>query len=625
RVDFPDGRAEFFKQVNWDSNYRVISVSGVPQGVRERFVPLNLSSMLGYLILPDGGQVEFSATQHSVLYNGTTYYYYKYKATALIDPYGIRTNFTYDGQGRLSSVAQPQATGRSLQFYYRPNNSLLIDHVTEVVNGVNRRTVQYNYSNISPGGTTYLALTSVSYYGQSQWNAYYKYRAPNIPPSSGPPLLWTRDEPLYSGPMKRIAYTYQTANNPDGTTPAYGQVYQEWYWDGIANHETNGPVVFKLIVGAAPSNHNIRTETRGDSATRTFTYGTASLSGLLTSRTDFMNHSASQTYDAKHYINSVTDRNGHTTNYTSDPVTGNVTQIQYPLTQGDTPGQGVRPTVNYSYVFDYYLNTLQDEAGNATLFFTDPSTHRVTQINYPDTGYEQFTYNGFGEVLTHRMTTGGTETFSYDTRGLKQTYRDPTNIGYNPSLRYHYDGFDRLIAITDAFGSADPSGDPDHSAGFSYNDRGQVLVTTLPKDPADVLNRRFTITNAYNPDGTLQSKTNELGFSTGYTYDDYRRLKSVTPPGRGDGTGARTTNVYYDTNGSGDDYRYTDSNVTWTVLPSGKKTKTDYDNNRRTWHVTLGYGTGDAATTGYTYDNVGNVIVVTNPRNQTTSAAYDER
>src|SRR5581483_4455717 len=105
RVDFPDGRAEFFKQVNWDSNYRVISVSGVPQGVRERFVPLNLSSMLGYLILPDGGQVEFSATQHSVLYNGTTYYYYKYKATALIDPYGIRTNFTYDGQGRLSSVA----------------------------------------------------------------------------------------------------------------------------------------------------------------------------------------------------------------------------------------------------------------------------------------------------------------------------------------------------------------------------------------------------------------------------------------------------------------------------------------------------------------------------------------
>jgi RHS repeat-associated protein len=623
-VDFPDGRVEVFQQVNWDSNYRVISATGVPKGVRNRFLPLNLSSMLAYLLLPDGGQVEFSATQHSVLYNGTTYYYYKYKATALVDPYGVRTSFTYDGQGRVSMVAQPQATGRSLQFYYRPNNSLLIDHVTEVINGFNRRTVQYNYSNISPGGTTYLALTSVSYYGQSQWNAYYKYRVPNITPTNGIPLLWTCDEPTYSGPMKRIAYTYQTANNADGTTPVYGQVYQEKYWDGIANHEGQGASVFTLTVGA-PNNRNTRKETRGDNVARTFTYGTANLSGFLTSCTDFMNHSASQTYDAKNYINSVTDRNGHTTNYASDPVTGNVTQIQYPLTQADTPGQGVRPTVNYAYVNEYYMNSSQDEAGNITLFFRDPSTHRITQINYPDTGYEQFTYNGFGQVTYHRMSTGGTEAFTYDARGLKQTYSDPTNIGYNPSLRYHYDGLDRVIAITDAFGSDDPSGDPNHSTSFSYNDRGQVLVTTLPKDPADILNRRFTISNAYNPDGTLQSKTNQLGFSTSYTYDDYRRLKSVTPPGRGDGTGALTTNFYYDTNGSGDDYRYTDSKVTWTVLPSGKKTKTDYDGNRRTWHVTVGYGTADAATTGYTYDNVGNVTVVTNPRNQPTTTAYDER
>jgi RHS repeat-associated protein len=628
RVDFPDGRSEVFQSVTWDTSAYRMRVSGgtasSSAGVRERLVQLNLSTLLASLLVPDGGKVEFTAAQHSVLYNGTRYYYYQYKATAIIDPYGVRTSLTYDGQGRLSTVAQPQATGRSLQFYYRPNNSLLIDHVTEVINGVNRRTVQYNYSNISPGGTTYLALTSVTYYGQAQWTASYKYRAPNMAPTSGVPLLWTCDEPIYSGPMKRIAYIYQTANNADATTPVYGQVYQEKYWDGVANHEAQGAAVFTLTVGA-PNNRNTRKETRGDNKTRTFNYGTGSLSGYLINCTDFMNHSASQTYDAKNYINSVTDRNGHTTNYTSDPVTGNVTQIQYPFTQGDTPGQGVRPTVNYSYVFDYYMNSSQDEAGNTTLFFRDPSTHRITQINYPDTGYEQFTYNGFGQVLTHRMTTGGTETFTYDTRGLKQTYRDPTNIGYNPSLRYHYDGLDRVIAITDAFGSADPSGDPDHSTSFSYNDRGQVLVTTLPKDPVDVLNRRFTITNAYNPDGTLQSKTNELGFWTSYTYDDYRRLKSVTPPGRGDGTAARTTYFSYHVNGILDDYRYTDSNVCWVLLPSGKWINTTYDDNRRKSSVTVGYGTGDAATTGYTYNNVGNVTIVTNARNQTTTTAYDER
>jgi YD repeat-containing protein len=120
-------------------------------------------------------------------------------------------------------------------------------------------------------------------------------------------------------------------------------------------------------------------------------------------------------------------------------------------------------------------------------------------------------------------------------------------------------------------------------------------VTTLPVDVNNG-NTRHTITNVYNPDGTLQSKTNELGAATSYTYDDYRRPKSVTPPARGDGTGTHTTNFYYDANGASDDYRCIDSNATWVKLPSGKKTKTIYDDNRRKASVTVGYGTADAAT-----------------------------
>src|SRR4029450_1037342 len=82
-----------------------------------------------------------------------------------------------------------------------------------------------------------------------------------------------------------------------------------------------------------------------------------------------------------------------------------------------------------------------------------------------------------------------------------------------------------------------------HPTNWTYNDRGQVLVTTLPPDPFDN-NTRNTITNAYNPDGTLQGRTNELEYTTSYTYDDYRRLKSVYLPGRG------TTNFYYGANPS---------------------------------------------------------------------------
>ena len=69
------------------------------------------------------------------------------------------------------------------------------------------------------------------------------------------------------------------------------------------------------------------------------------------------------------------DRRGNRTDYTSDPITGNVTQIKFPLTHGDTPARAVRPTtINlYLHTTAYYLHTIQDEAGNQTTTFTrDP-------------------------------------------------------------------------------------------------------------------------------------------------------------------------------------------------------------------------------------------------------------
>jgi RHS repeat-associated protein len=220
------------------------------------------------------------------------------------------------------------------------------------------------------------------------------------------------------------------------------------------------------------------------------------------------------------------------------------------------------------------------------------------------------------------MTTGGTESFTYDTRGLKQTYRNPGNVSGNPTARYQYDTLDRVKDVTDALGTS--PGDPNHTTSFTYNLRGQVTVTTLPKDPVD--NQRHTIINAYNSDGTLQNRTNQRGQVTRYTYDDYRRVKSMTPPVRGFGdTAPHTTEFSYYVNGMWDDYRYTDSNVAWIHLPSGKWINTVYDDNRRKTGVTVGWGTADAATTTYEYDNVGNVKKVTNARGHWISTAYDER
>jgi RHS repeat-associated protein len=605
-VDFPDGRVETFKDVTWDSYHRVRRGPDGSAGVRERFVPLNTNTMFAYLILSDGGKVEFTASQHVA--NG--HYYYKYHATAIYDPYGLKTQLvsstTPNGiRRRLDWVIEP--AGRWLHFLYTGTNNAKIDHV----DASDGRTVNYYY--IYCNGCR---LDRVRYYNNAQWDARYQYCNSNVGQGL-PPLLWTADDPMYPGPMKRIAYDYKplTPTNPDGTTPAYGQTLRERYWDGTAGHETSGAVVSTLTVGEAPNHTWIRTETRGDNATRTFVYDGA---GHVTWASDFLGHQSTMAYDAKKYLNSFIDFNRNETNYTNNPITGNVTQIKYPLTQGDTPNQSTRPTVNYTYTNDtnaYYLHTIQAE-NTFTTTITRDGNNRITQITYPDGGYESFTdYDAFNQARSHRMKTGGTETFTFDSNnGRKLTYRNPDNPSGNPTIQYFYDALGRVNGVYDAL---------NHPTNFDYNDRGQLTKTTLTADPVD--GQRHWIANAYNPDGTLQSTTDQLSHVTSYAYDDYRRLTSVTPPDRGDGTGTHPTSyVYYDWIGR--DY-YTDTNAqpSWVVLSSGKLLRTIYDANWRKSSVTMGYASGDDTTSSYLYDGMGNVTWLTNQRSLNTAFYYDER
>src|SRR5258707_15812604 len=104
--------------------------------------------------------------------------------------------------------------------------------------------------------------------------------------------------------------------------------------------------------------------------------------------------------------------------------------------------------------------------------------------------------------------------------------------------------------------------------------------------------------------------------------DNYRRMRIVPPPIRDNSS--HVTYYYYDASGTGEDYKYTDSNVTFVVLPSGKRTKTVYDDNRRPSRVIVGYQSGDDATITSIYENAGNLTQMKTPRNNPPTAAYDE-
>ncbi len=429
-VHFPDGRSETFGSSASDIYYR----SG--PGVRDRFIPLNTTTSLAYVVLPDGSKVEFQGVQqfdHDIELH-VWYSWYTYVAQAIIDPYGLRTTLTHNTDGTLQKVTEP--AGRYLQFFYTTvGGQTVLDHVTSSTG----QTVQYYYiqSAFSPGTVTYVCLDHVLYYGDATWTAHYAYRAPNAGNANGPPLVWKCNDPMYEGPMKRIAYTYATGTNPDGTTAVYGQIASENYYDG-----TNVGVALTTLT----VNGDTRTETRADTKTRPFTYSSA----LLMSCTDFKGVSASQTYDTNSYINSATDRNGHTTDFTLNALTGAALTTTFPSTPGDTPPGTPRGVVTYTYGWancpdpnnrdannPYYLYSITDEGGHATIFTRDTSK-RVTRIDYPDGAYETFSYNSFNQILTHQMKTGGIESFSCDARGLKQTYRDPYHASGNPSAWYQY-------------------------------------------------------------------------------------------------------------------------------------------------------------------------------------------
>jgi hypothetical protein len=132
-VNFPDGRTIGFVAGSPFDGY----FYGGP-GIRERFQPMG-SNRLAYLILSDGGKIQFHGTLHSYrdADTGQWFYYYTYQAQAIIDPYGLPTTLAYNSDGSLNTIHEP--AGRWLQLIYRSS-----DHAIDHVQASDGRVVQYN-------------------------------------------------------------------------------------------------------------------------------------------------------------------------------------------------------------------------------------------------------------------------------------------------------------------------------------------------------------------------------------------------------------------------------------------------------------------------------------------------
>ena len=251
------------------------------------------------------------------------------------------------------------------------------------------------------------------------------------------PLLQRADDLRYSGPMRTITYEYENGG-------PHGAIVNEKY-----------PGYLVSAISPAAGTADTFTETRGDNATRSFTYthmyhchgtecGVCSdveandpPHQMLTSYTDFQGRSTVIGYDSHWYINSVRDANSHTTSYTRGPGPptgiGQITRITHP---GGAHIDYTYYNEGTGHIGGHYINTVTDERGNVTVYIRD-GNYRVTGINYKNSqnevlAHEEFVYNNLGEVTRHKLKNGKYVHYQYRQPLATNGKMEPNHQRYSP-------------------------------------------------------------------------------------------------------------------------------------------------------------------------------------------------
>ncbi|MFF3250744.1 DNRLRE domain-containing protein [Actinacidiphila glaucinigra] len=402
----------------------------------------------------------------------------------------------------------------------------------------------------------------------------------------------------------------------------------------------------------------------------------------------------------------VKDAGEHVTTYVTDGF-GRPTQITNAKSQ-DT---------SLNWDADNNVTRLEEANGAVTTYVYDQKTgypleQKDAEANKKGTAPATFTYitglNGhIADLYQKKSPEGRTWQFGYDTFGNLKTVTDPKGVSTatagDYTTSYEYDSYGQLTKATDAKNHAtvnsafDPTGYPktitdalQKSTNFVYDERGQVksvtdalgktttqtydtfgrpLVSTVPKDqaagvlittPEPVYDANDNVTTSTAPNGAVSTavydEADQITSATApkdtptspdrtsvYTYDKVGNLKTSTEP-KGtltttDPDDFVTTNTYDEiyqltdvVNAAGDKISYSYDNVgnvtkvvdpkkNATADPDDYTTKTDYDFNHRVTQVTD--AAGKSTKRGYDKDSL--VVSTTDAENNTTTVTYDER
>ncbi len=523
---------------------------------------------------------------------------------------GIGVTFTRDGQGRITSIKDPN--NKIINYTYSATGDL-----SQVKDALNH-TSTFNYDSFH----NLVSFTDAS--GHQPVRSVYddSGRLIQVIDAFGNPInlnnnVAANTETISDALGNQTTYIYDANGNITSVTDALGHVMTSTF-DANSNLLTHTDPLGHTTTFTYDANGNPLTQADalGHSQTRTY-----DASGNVLTATDANGHTITNTYDAKGNILTTKDPLGNTTTYTYD-ASGNQ------LSAKDAMGH----TANFTYSNSGHLTTVKDAAGVTSSFVYDANGNQTsasvtrTTPSGPQVLSSQFEFDANNNVTKVTNPDGTTIQRSFDVNGLPAAVTDAmgrtTSYTHDPAghiTQMTLPGGLTVGATYDANGNANSVVKPNGAVvTYTYDAAGRPTSNTNSATGAttfttyDAAGNRTAITDprgnvshfAYDAANRLTSTTDALNHTTSFGYDNAGNQTVVQ-----DANGHTVTRVFDNAN-----------RVTKTTYPDNTNQQAVYDANGKLTSATDANG----KLTTFTYDSTGHLLTTTDALGQITSLTYDE-
>ena len=556
---------------------------------------------------PDG------STETYGLSDGSTNFPRRFFLTQVADPQGNAVTLNYDGSLRLTSLTD--ATGRNTTFTYGLAGYPLL--VTQITDPFGRSTtLNYDTSERLSSITDTLGITSSFGYDASSLintmttpygTSNFAYGLNAIGPGDNTQRYVELTDPL--GLTERVEFDGTITSLPasDANTPSANylqivngplNIVNSAYWDKhvypITHTDYTKAVISNWLVingGAAPVANTILKPLE---SRLWFNY-----QGEYWTGSKFVGETTSK----PGIIARLLDDGSTQVSYANYNIASDGIYPPLNIGNGDlinaTDAVGRTSVFNYDTATGYDLQTVQQQTSSSGYTTTGTYSNYTRHLpgTYTDAAGQvwNIAYNAAGQPIYATDPLNETTFWEYDSYGRLTRITIPDNIAFtsvvygttNTSVptkwAMTYDGYDRVQTKTDSEG---------YVLTYAYDNLDRVITITYPDSSSDHYDYTFQSgpllgTQSLN----LRKYTDRLGRVTTYTYDADQRLVSVTEPLTS--TTTRTTSYNYYENGTLEDI----------IDANGNDTHWAIDIESRPISKTYAYGTSNAKTETYTYEN----------------------